>query len=93
MLTTLGVLLGETLYLDGGDISVLDSTGVCQAIPLNSTYSIDVSTSWTPREAVLNTIDKGDSPILNRPNLWPAPDAKGFLLLQRRSEPGRPILP
>ncbi len=46
--------------------------------PLNSTRSLDVSTSWLRSEVRLNIIDKGDCPIFNRPNLWPAPDVKSY---------------
>ena len=81
MLTILGVLLGETLYQDGGDFTStlsIDSDGNTHAFPLNSTYSLDLSSSWSPGEAVWNAIDKGECPILNRPNLWPAPDGKAY---------------
>lgn len=44
----------------------------------NSTYSLDLSTSWSPKDVRFNMIDKGRSPVLNRPNLWPAPDGKSF---------------
>ncbi len=74
-------MLGDTLYLDGGDfwsLHDLDSDDPALAYPLNSTYSLDLSTSWRTSVATLNPIEKGDSPILNRPNLWPAPDGKTF---------------
>ena len=79
--SSLGVLLGETLYRDGGDFTstsdVLDD-GTILSYPLNSTYSLDLSTSWSPSEAVWNVIDKGDCPILNRPNLWPDPGGRAY---------------
>ena len=75
MLILPGVLLGETLYRDGGDFNYLNDS-IMLGYPLNSTYSLDLSKSWSPNDAVWNAIDKGSCPILNRPNLWPAPDGK-----------------
>lgn len=73
-----GVLLGETLYIDGGDILYPPTSGLSVAYAYNSTYSLDLSASWSPKDVRFNMIDKGDSPVLNRPNLWPAPDGKSF---------------
>ena len=75
----IGVLLGETLYIDGGDVFHMPNTSsIIQVNPYNSTYSLDLSASWSPLDALFNVIDKGSSPVLNRPNLWPASDAKSF---------------
>ncbi|KAF7512875.1 hypothetical protein GJ744_011978 [Endocarpon pusillum] len=72
------VLLLETLYIDGGDFWYVSEDGSAVAYPYNSTYSLDLSTSWSPKDVPLNKIDKGNSPVLNRPNLWPAPDGNSF---------------
>ena len=95
MLTTPGVLLGKTLYRDGGDFSSPDnylSDSNKQASPLNSTYSLDLSTSWSPSEAVWNVIDKGNCPILNRPKSVANCRWQRLLLLQWRCQPGRLLL-
>jgi len=46
---------------------------------INSTYSLPVSTDWTPQDVRLNRIDRGLSPALNRENLWPSTDNKTIL--------------
>lgn len=79
-------MLGETLYRDGGDFTTptdFETQGQKSldrkpASPLNSTYSLDLSTSWSPGDAVWNAIDKGSCPILNRPNLWADPNGKAY---------------
>ena len=74
-----GVLLGETLYIDGGDGFHLNSNSSGFWVDtFNSTYALDLSTSWSPKDVRFHVIEKGSSPVLNRPNLWPAPDAKSF---------------
>lgn len=79
MLTFAGVLLGDTLYIDGGEFTYGFSGNVSQ-YPYNSTYALDLSTSWSPETATFHKIDKGSSPILNTPNLWPSTDNKSFYL-------------
>ena len=54
-----------------------DGSGI-NTVPYNSTYSLDLSTSWSPSDAHFNVIDKGSCPVLNRPNLWPHPDGKSY---------------
>jgi Kelch motif len=73
-----GVLLGDTLYIDGGDFWYPNEDGKPIAHAYNSTYSLDLSVSWSPEDVRFSVIDKGQSPLLNRPNLWPAPDGKSF---------------
>jgi len=72
-----GVLLGETLYIDGGEFTYSSADGPVP-YPYNSTYSLDLSSSWSPENVQFNKIDKGDSPVFNTPNIWPAPDGKSF---------------
>jgi hypothetical protein len=36
----------------------------------NSTYSIDLSKSWTNQTVTINPIDKGLMPVINKANLW-----------------------
>lgn len=76
-----GVLLVETLYIDGGEFWYASEDGSPMQYPYNSTHSLDLSTSWSPNDVPFNMIDKGESPVLNRPNLWPAPDGKSFYSL------------
>jgi hypothetical protein len=66
------------LYIHGGDFSYIGEDGKTSSYRYNSTYSLDLSTSWSPNDARFTVIDKGDCPLLNRPNLWPAPDGKSF---------------
>ena len=74
----LGVILGDVLYIDGGDLTHLNSDATFVYLPSNSTYSVDLSESWEPKSVQFNAIDKGDCPVLNRPNLWPAQDGKSY---------------
>ena len=73
-----GVLLVETLYIDGGDFYGTGEDGLAETYPCNSTYSLDLSTSWSPKDVRFNMIDKGDSPVFNRPNLWSVSDGQSF---------------
>ena len=45
--------------------------GIVIDVTENSTYSIDLSQSWTNRTVPINAIDKGQSyPVLDQPSLW-----------------------
>ncbi|ERF72729.1 hypothetical protein EPUS_04782 [Endocarpon pusillum Z07020] len=72
------VLLAETLYIVGGEFFYIREDGLAVGYPYNSTYSLDLSTSWSPKDVRFNMIDNGDSPVFNRPSLWPAPDGESF---------------
>ena len=88
------MLLGETVYIDGGECTYSTSAGPVN-YPYNSTYSLDLSSSWSPDSARFNKIDKGDSPVYNTPNIWPASNNKTFYSIngditlagQHRSDP------
>ena len=72
------VVAGNYLYIDGGEISYNDgnhTTLICS----HSTYSIDVSSSWTNATVVIKQIDKNiDGRALDRPKLWTASDNSSF---------------
>lgn len=72
------VVAGNYLYIDGGEIYYNDGNHTT-LIPSQSTYSIDVSSSWTNTTVVIKQIDKSiDGRILLRPKLWPAVDNSSF---------------
>lgn len=67
------------------------SDGTNVALPSNSTYSLDLSQSWSPANVQFNAIDKGDCPVLNRPNLWPAQDGTSYYSYNGDVSQARPI--
>jgi hypothetical protein len=66
----IGIVVGEYLYIDGGEIYYLDSQNSPQSVPLNSTYSISLASSWTNASVSLNQIPKGSAPVLNSADVW-----------------------
>jgi hypothetical protein len=76
--TFAGIVVGDYLYIDGGEIWHLDNNNNLRNVPLNSTYSIDVTSSWTSTSVSLNQIAKGSAPVLNAANLWPDQSGTSF---------------
>jgi hypothetical protein len=68
-------VVGDFLYIDGGEIFQPTGSNVPKAYPLNSTYSISLKSTWTNSSIALNQIAKGAAPVLNDVNLFP--DAAG----------------
>lgn len=73
------IVVGNYLYIDGGIIMYDDVDGQRIKSEANSTYSIDVFSSWTNATVAIKQIDKTISDRrLNSPNLWPALDTSSF---------------
>lgn len=72
------VVAGNHLYIDGGEVFYVNNGSTPKALPINSTYSIDLSTSWTNDSVVLNQIEKTSAPSLNVGNLFPDPSGTSF---------------
>jgi hypothetical protein len=65
------------LYIDGGELNQIDyssGTATAQLSTQNTTLSIDLRSSWTNSSVTINSIDKGDAPVLNQEWLWNDPD-------------------
>ncbi|KIW32491.1 uncharacterized protein PV07_04034 [Cladophialophora immunda] len=65
------IVIGDYLYIDGGEIYYLDDQKSPRSLPLNSTYSVSLTSTWTNRSISLNPIAKGSAPVLNGANVWP----------------------
>ncbi|KAK0623789.1 hypothetical protein B0T14DRAFT_517058 [Immersiella caudata] len=64
-------VLGKYLYLEGGYIAQFENGELQPAAPLNSTVSIDLSTSWTTANAIRRAIPKPDeAPRRSLPAIW-----------------------
>ncbi|KAK3385929.1 hypothetical protein B0H63DRAFT_394993 [Podospora didyma] len=78
---TSATLLGNYIYMDGGEISQLTNGNINLKDRLsnqvNSTISVDLSTSWTTSNVVLRTIPK-TGPIKNNVVLWTDSSANTF---------------
>lgn len=73
------IVVGDYLYIDGGVITYDDANGQSIMSEANSTYSIDVSSSWTNATVAIKQIDKTiNDRRINSPNLWPASDTSSF---------------
>lgn len=72
------IVVGNYLYIDGGEIMYDDGNQTTFVIA-KSTYSIDVSSSWTNTTVIIKQIDKTiDDGAFNYPALWPALDNSSF---------------
>ena len=79
----LAVVRGDFLYIDGGELDQIDSSSGTQTPVINTqntTLSIDLRSSWTNESVVINSIDKGNAPVLNEEWLWHDPDGKTFYI-------------
>ena len=73
------IVVGDYLYIDGGEILYKDANDTVHFTDAKSTYSLDVSSSWTNATAVIKQIDKAiDGRALNYPKLWPSHDNSSF---------------
>lgn len=72
------IAIGKYLYIDGGEITYVDGNQTTLT-SAKSTYSIDVSSSWTNATVAIKQIDKAiDNRASNYANLWPALDNSSF---------------
>ncbi|KAH8752940.1 hypothetical protein BGZ57DRAFT_912299 [Hyaloscypha finlandica] len=79
------VVLGDYLYIDGGELSQLvdgvpDDGFESHNRPNNITLSIDLSSSWKNATVAINLVPKGLAPILNHETLWKTPDRNSCFL-------------
>ena len=71
-------MVGDHLYIDGGEV-FFTSNNTIKSLPVNSTYSIDLSASWKNDSVVLHPIDKtSPPPSLNDGSLVPDPSGTSF---------------
>ena len=76
------IVVNSTLYIDGGEVS-WNASGVLSggmgSVPMNSTLSIDLSSSWNPAKvAIQSTPKSSDAPVLNFESLWAGEDEESF---------------
>lgn len=72
------IVVGNYLYIDSGEIMYYDGNQTTFVIA-KSTYSIDLSSSWTNATVIIKQIDKGiDDATFNYPAIWPALDNSSF---------------
>ncbi|KAH0563239.1 hypothetical protein GP486_002194 [Trichoglossum hirsutum] len=74
------VVIGNTLYIDGGEEVILVDGVKSLRPPVNKTLSIDLSTSWSnSTPPAVRVIDKDSScPSLNLVTLWANPASNTF---------------
>lgn len=70
------VVLGDYLYIDGGEIAQLVD-GELEIYPQNNTLSIDLRYSWTNDSVAFNVITK-NAPVLNNLALWATDNGTSF---------------
>ncbi|KAK6389168.1 hypothetical protein LTR65_006930 [Meristemomyces frigidus] len=74
-------VIGDFLYLDGGEMKWLSDDGIRHNDILNDTLSIPLSTSWTNSTVPFAATNRGvypEQPSLNFENLWPSNDSSNF---------------
>ncbi|KAH8892581.1 hypothetical protein GQ53DRAFT_822784 [Thozetella sp. PMI_491] len=73
-------VLGNYLYIDGGEVSqyVSDREDTVISRPSNSTLSIPLDKSWTPSTAIFSTVSKGASRVVKQGALWTDPSSGLF---------------
>lgn len=72
------IVVGNYLYVDGGEILYKNENDTVFT-DAKSTYSIDVSSSWTNATVVIKQIDKAiDGRAFDYPKLWPTFDNSSF---------------
>ena len=84
------IILGDYLYIDGGDITTWNGIGNgtqtdqpqhygnITTAPDYFTYTIDLTQSWTNRTVEINTVAKGDAPVVVLQALWADAEGKTF---------------
>lgn len=75
------IVVGNYLYIDGGEITYRGETNTTIHVASQSTYSIDISSSWTKDTVPIKATDKTSSipdADLNIINLWHSLDNSSF---------------
>lgn len=73
------IVVGNYLYWDGGEIYYLGEDSEPAGLAGSSTYSVDVSTSWTNETISINQINSSiQDRSLNDVKLWPSLDGSFF---------------
>ncbi|KAF2875787.1 hypothetical protein BDV95DRAFT_281642 [Massariosphaeria phaeospora] len=62
--------LRDYIYIDGGELSWLNSSGGVESAQNPKTQSIDLSKSWVNTSLRLRELDRGNAPALNFCALW-----------------------
>ncbi|KAK1750183.1 hypothetical protein QBC47DRAFT_426430 [Echria macrotheca] len=77
--TTAAAVLGNYVYVDGGEISQYENgkIGNPASVTVNSTLSIDMSKSWTAGTVTIRTIPK-TGPRKTNVQVWADPDTNSF---------------
>ncbi|KAK3402249.1 hypothetical protein B0T20DRAFT_370472, partial [Sordaria brevicollis] len=80
-------VLGNYVYIDGGEVSQLTGAG---SDPSNSTLSIDISKSWSAQTVEIKELRKGDhGPAgLSEETLWNDPTQNAFYIFGGRPPHG-----
>ncbi|KAK4665177.1 LOW QUALITY PROTEIN: uncharacterized protein QC763_0078370 [Podospora pseudopauciseta] len=71
-------VIGDYVYIDGGEINQFENGTIDEApvYQVNSTLSIDISTSWTTSDVSIRTIGKPNAPR-NAPMIWTDKEGTG----------------
>lgn len=73
------ILVGDYMYIDGGEIYYKQQNGTIVHLPTADTYSIDMSSSWTNDTVSMTEIQKAvDGAHLSGPNLFQSLDNHSF---------------
>ena len=73
------IVVDNTLYIDGGEVSWNTNGAFYRAAPTNNTLAIDLTKSWAPSSVDIQAIPKTNGPpSLNYGSLWSAADGKSF---------------
>ncbi|KAF6838715.1 kelch repeat protein [Colletotrichum plurivorum] len=76
-------VIGNYLYFDGGEVSQLvDGKNLTfrASNPVNSTLSLDLSTSWTPSKVVMKQTQKGSAPKMMRQAIFTDKSSNAFYI-------------
>lgn len=73
------ILVGDYMYIDGGEIYFKNANDTILRVPTASTYYIDMSSSWTNDTVSITQIEKDiDGIHLYAPNLFHSLDNSSF---------------
>ena len=73
------IVVGNTLYIDGGEVSYKEGGQFSPLRPMNNTLAIDLTQSWEPSTVSIQTFPKPEGlPVLNEGSLWSGADNESF---------------
>lgn len=79
------VVLGNYLYIDGGEVSQISQPENLYSLPNNSTLSIDISKSWNAKTVQIKATPKENGPVPTSDEvLWTDPSGEAFYVLGGR---------